>query len=249
MRQHTVIGARIIAAAPELLPVADIVRSSHERWDGGGYPDRLAGDAIPLGARIVAVCDSFDAMTTDRAYRAAMAVEDAVAELERCAGSQFDPRVVSAFRAVLTADASARARRRGRAAARAARLADRRLTPRGVQRRGTSAASAATRSGAPARCHAGSSSPTTTRLAARVADERRAGTQSHGGDVRLRPRVDAPGGDPGELERPRPARAEDADRPREPSEDQVAVDVALEERRDGRGVEAAAGADGRGARR
>jgi diguanylate cyclase (GGDEF)-like protein/putative nucleotidyltransferase with HDIG domain len=107
MRQHTVIGARIIAAAPELLPVADIVRSSHERWDGGGYPDRLAGNAITLGARIVAVCDSFDAMTTDRAYRAAMAVEDAVAELERCAGSQFDSRVVSAFRAVLAAETSA----------------------------------------------------------------------------------------------------------------------------------------------
>jgi len=106
MRQHTVIGARIIAAAPELLPVADIVRSSHERWDGGGYPDRLAGDAIPLGARIVAVCDSFDAMTTDRAYRGAMAVENAIAELERCAGSQFDPRVVTVFRAVLAADSS-----------------------------------------------------------------------------------------------------------------------------------------------
>ena len=106
MRQHTVIGARIIAAAPELLPVADIVRSSHERWDGGGYPDRLAGDAIPLGARIVAVCDSFDAMTTDRAYRAAMTVEDAIAELERCAGSQFDPRVVTVFRSVLAAESS-----------------------------------------------------------------------------------------------------------------------------------------------
>jgi two-component system cell cycle response regulator len=102
MRQHTVIGARIIAAAPELLPVADIVRSSHERWDGGGYPDRLAGDAIPLGARIVAVCDSYDAMTTDRAYRAAMPAEDALAELARCAGTQFDPRVVAAFRAVVS---------------------------------------------------------------------------------------------------------------------------------------------------
>jgi two-component system, cell cycle response regulator len=107
MRQHTVIGARIIGAAPELLPVADMVRSSHERWDGGGYPDRLAADEIPLGARIVAVCDSFDAMTTDRAYRAAMPDADAIAELERCAGSQFDPRVVAAFRAVLEADVAA----------------------------------------------------------------------------------------------------------------------------------------------
>jgi two-component system, cell cycle response regulator len=101
MRQHTVIGARIIGVAPELLPVAEIVRSSHERYDGGGYPDRLAGEDIPLGARIVAVCDSYDAMTTTRSYREAMDVCDALAELERCAGTQFDPRVVAAFRAVL----------------------------------------------------------------------------------------------------------------------------------------------------
>jgi two-component system cell cycle response regulator len=101
MRQHTIIGARIIGAAPELLPVAEIVRSSHERWDGAGYPDELAGEEIPLGARIVAVCDSFDAMTTTRAYRAAMPISEALDELERCAGTQFDPRVVAAFRAVL----------------------------------------------------------------------------------------------------------------------------------------------------
>jgi putative nucleotidyltransferase with HDIG domain len=103
MRQHTIIGARIIGAAPEMLPVAQIVRSSHERYDGGGYPDRLAGEEIPLGARIVAVCDSYDAMTTTRAYREAMPVSEALAELERCAGTQFDPRVVDAFRAVLAA--------------------------------------------------------------------------------------------------------------------------------------------------
>jgi diguanylate cyclase (GGDEF)-like protein len=101
MRQHTIIGARIIGAAPELVPVAEIVRSSHERYDGAGYPDELAGEEIPLGARIVAVCDSFDAMTTTRAYREAMPVADALAELERCAGTQFDPRVVAAFQAVL----------------------------------------------------------------------------------------------------------------------------------------------------
>src|SRR4051812_15833976 len=86
MRQHTIIGARIIGAAPELAPVAAIVRASHERWDGAGYPDGLAGAEVPLGARIVAVCDTFDAMTTTRAYRDALPVEDAVAELERCAG-------------------------------------------------------------------------------------------------------------------------------------------------------------------
>ena len=101
MRQHTIIGARIIGAAPELLPVAKIVRSSHERYDGAGYPDELAGEEIPLGARIVAVCDSYDAMTTDRAYRDAMPASEALAELDRCAGTQFDPRVVAAFRAVL----------------------------------------------------------------------------------------------------------------------------------------------------
>jgi diguanylate cyclase (GGDEF)-like protein/putative nucleotidyltransferase with HDIG domain len=101
MRQHTIIGARIIAAAPEMAPVADIVRSSHERYDGGGYPDGLAGENIPLGARIVAVCDSYEAMTTTRAYRAAVPDWRARAELVRCAGSQFDPRVVEAFLAVV----------------------------------------------------------------------------------------------------------------------------------------------------
>lgn len=88
-------------AAPGLLPVAEIVRSSHERRDGGGYPDQLAGEDIPLGARIVAVCDSDDAMTTDRAYRRAMSAADALAELRRCAGTQFDPDIVEAFAAAL----------------------------------------------------------------------------------------------------------------------------------------------------
>ena len=100
IRRHTVIGERIIAAAPALEPVAELVRSSHEHWNGGGYPDALAGQAIPLGSRIVAVADAFDAMTTDRAYRAAGAPEDALAELRRCAGTQFDPVVVDAFCAV-----------------------------------------------------------------------------------------------------------------------------------------------------
>jgi diguanylate cyclase (GGDEF)-like protein len=102
MRQHTIIGERIINAAPELKDVARIVRASHERYDGGGYPDGTAGTDIPLGARIVAVCDAYDAMVTARAYRGAMPGEEAVAELERCAGSQFDPAVVAAFVAVLS---------------------------------------------------------------------------------------------------------------------------------------------------
>ncbi len=104
MRQHTIIGERIIAAAPELRGVGKIVRSSHERWDGGGYPDGLAGEAIPLGARIVAVCDAYAAMITDRAYRKGRSSQEALEELKRCAGGQFDPIVVGAFSAAMAND-------------------------------------------------------------------------------------------------------------------------------------------------
>jgi two-component system cell cycle response regulator len=97
IHRHTIIGERIVGAAPALLPVAAMVRSSHERYDGRGYPDRLSGEQIPLGSRIVAVCDAFDAMIADRSYRAGMPVEDALAELDRCSGTQFDPLVVDAF--------------------------------------------------------------------------------------------------------------------------------------------------------
>jgi diguanylate cyclase (GGDEF)-like protein len=97
MRRHTIIGERIVAAAPALREVAALVRASHERHDGQGYPDGLAGRDIPLGARIVAVCDSFDAMVADRPYRPALPADVALAELARCAGSQFDPAVVTAF--------------------------------------------------------------------------------------------------------------------------------------------------------
>ena len=100
MRSHTVIGERIILAAPSLAPTAGLVRSSHERFDGTGYPDALDGGAIPLGASIIAVCDAFDAMVSQRPYRAAMSTGDAVIELRRCAGTQFDPEVVGAFCAV-----------------------------------------------------------------------------------------------------------------------------------------------------
>jgi HD-GYP domain-containing protein (c-di-GMP phosphodiesterase class II) len=105
VRQHTVIGERIIGAAPALAHVARIVRSTHERWDGGGYPDRLAGTEIPLGARIVAVCDAVSAMVSDRPYRLALGLPAALEELERCAGTQFDPDVVAAVRLALTAPA------------------------------------------------------------------------------------------------------------------------------------------------
>jgi HD-GYP domain-containing protein (c-di-GMP phosphodiesterase class II) len=104
MRQHTIIGERILAAAPALRPVARLVRSSHEWHDGGGYPDGLTGDEIPLGARIVALCDAFDAMVTERPYRAGMSTEDALAEIKRCSGSQFDPAVVDAFLALVGAE-------------------------------------------------------------------------------------------------------------------------------------------------
>ena len=97
MHRHTLIGERILSAAPALSEAARLVRSSHERWDGAGYPDGLAGKRIPLGARIIAVCDAFDAMTSARPYRDAIKAAAALAELRRCAGTQFDPDVVNAF--------------------------------------------------------------------------------------------------------------------------------------------------------
>jgi putative nucleotidyltransferase with HDIG domain len=102
IRRHTIIGERILNAAPALAEVARLVRSSHERYDGGGYPDALVGDVIPIGSRIISVCDAFDAMTSDRPYRLAMTPHDALAELERCSGTQFDPEVVAAFQAALS---------------------------------------------------------------------------------------------------------------------------------------------------
>jgi two-component system, cell cycle response regulator len=101
IRQHTIIGERIVSAAEALRPVGRVVRSSHERWDGAGYPDGLHGLEIPLGARIVLACDAWDAMTSDRAYRRAMPAEDAAAELRANSGTQFDPEVVAALLAVV----------------------------------------------------------------------------------------------------------------------------------------------------
>jgi diguanylate cyclase (GGDEF)-like protein/putative nucleotidyltransferase with HDIG domain len=95
IRQHTLVGQRILAASPTLRRVGDIVRATHERWDGAGYPDQIAGTDIPLAARIIAVCDAYDAMTTIRPYRPALSTAAALAELERCAGTQFDPAVVT----------------------------------------------------------------------------------------------------------------------------------------------------------
>ena len=97
MRQHTIDGERMLKQVGGLLAeVGTIVRASHERWDGSGYPDGLAGEDTPIEARIVTTCDAFSAMTTDRSYRKAMSREQALAELRRCAGTHFDPGVVAA---------------------------------------------------------------------------------------------------------------------------------------------------------
>jgi two-component system, cell cycle response regulator len=101
MKRHTLIGERFLLSVPALRAVGKLVRSSHERWDGAGYPDGLRGEQIPLGARIISVCDAYDAMVTDRPYRRGTDAESALAELRRCAGSQFDPAVVDAFCAVM----------------------------------------------------------------------------------------------------------------------------------------------------
>ena len=101
MHRHTIVGERIVSCATSLRDVAPIVRASHERWDGAGYPDGTAGHEIALGARIIAVCDAFDAMITTRPYRDGISEDEAVAELRRCAGAQFDPAVVAAFERVL----------------------------------------------------------------------------------------------------------------------------------------------------
>jgi len=100
VRQHTLIGERIIASAAALVPVARLVRSSGERWDGSGYPDSLREEQIPLGARVIAVCDAFAAMVSERPYSVAMRPARALEELRRGAGSQFDPEVVAAFERV-----------------------------------------------------------------------------------------------------------------------------------------------------
>jgi diguanylate cyclase (GGDEF)-like protein len=94
MNQHTILGERILSASPALRPVAVIVRATHERWDGCGYPDGIAADRIPLGARIIAACDAYEAMTSDRCYRPRRDHDAACEELQREAGHQFDPKVV-----------------------------------------------------------------------------------------------------------------------------------------------------------
>jgi putative nucleotidyltransferase with HDIG domain len=102
MKTHTVEGERMLQRVGGLLSsVGVVVRASHERWDGGGYPDGLAGEAIPVAARIISACDAFNAMTTDRSYRKALPLEVAIAELEKHSGTQFAPEVVVALLAVV----------------------------------------------------------------------------------------------------------------------------------------------------
>jgi HD-GYP domain-containing protein (c-di-GMP phosphodiesterase class II) len=106
MKTHTVEGQRMLERVGGLLAkVGVVVRASHERYDGGGYPDGLAGEAIPIAARIVSACDAFNAMTTDRSYRKALSLEVAVGELRKNAGTQFDPDVVDALVDLATATA------------------------------------------------------------------------------------------------------------------------------------------------
>ncbi len=97
MKRHTVIGADIVAGIPGMEEVVRLVRSSHERWDGRGYPDGLSGIYVPMGAYVIAVCDAYHAMTEDRVYRRAMSPEGAIAELQRCSGTQFMPDAVDAL--------------------------------------------------------------------------------------------------------------------------------------------------------
>lgn len=97
VRKHPELGARFLARCTGMEALAPLVRAHHERWDGQGYPDGLRGEAIPLGARIIAVADVFDAMTSDRPHRRRLGLAEAIAEIERDAGRAFDPVVVDAF--------------------------------------------------------------------------------------------------------------------------------------------------------
>jgi HD-GYP domain-containing protein (c-di-GMP phosphodiesterase class II) len=104
IRKHPVTGAKMLGGIRSLRVGVDCVLHHHERWDGDGYPYGLAGATIPLEARIVSVADAFDAMISDRPYRAAMPREAAVAEVDRCSGSQFDPRIAGALLALVSSN-------------------------------------------------------------------------------------------------------------------------------------------------
>jgi two-component system, cell cycle response regulator len=108
VREHPAIGADLVRAFPWLSDVATLVRHHHERWDGAGYPDGLAGEDIPVGARIIAACDAYDAMVSPRPYRAALGRAEALRRLRQAAGAQFDPEVVDALSGLMSDRALAR---------------------------------------------------------------------------------------------------------------------------------------------
>lgn len=107
MKRHSEIGYRIAKTSPELAPIAEYILAHHERWDGQGYPRGLAGEEIPLAARILAVADAFDVMVNERPYKSAFSTELAIKELKRHAGTQFDPHVVTVFLSLLDKNADA----------------------------------------------------------------------------------------------------------------------------------------------
>ncbi|HVC88065.1 MAG TPA: HD-GYP domain-containing protein [Gaiellaceae bacterium] len=100
IQTHPIVGTRMLAGIRSLRSALDCVLYHHERWDGAGYPHRLGGHEIPFEARILAVADAYDAMTSDRPYRPAMTRDEAVVEVERCSGTQFDPELAKAFLAL-----------------------------------------------------------------------------------------------------------------------------------------------------
>src|SRR5438270_7081239 len=97
LRRHSVVGAEVIGHIPSLRPLVPVIRAHHERWDGHGYPDHLEGEEIPLAARLIAVADAYTVMITDRPYQQACSSADALMELRRCTGTQFDPQIVEAL--------------------------------------------------------------------------------------------------------------------------------------------------------
>ena len=104
MRTHPEIGYRIAMASPDLAPIADLILTHHERWDGKGYPNQIAGEKIPLLSRILAVADAYDAMTEDRVYRKALPRERAIEEIRKNAGTQFDPQIAALFLEIVVRD-------------------------------------------------------------------------------------------------------------------------------------------------